>query len=457
MDIVLILLGILALLCGSVLFIVTDGNVRDFDFWFNSGSDTYKNMVGMRNAAICIMVVGGIMFMAGIIILAVRKAQEGNRRNAGIAAQRMPDIQRYCPFCGQPAGVGAFCQGCGSRLPEMTNDAQMSMQENTQKDIQENMQKGAQGSVQKKGGVSAAFILLLCMLPTVDVLNMLLDIFSLVYRYMMYPQLPMTDILSLLISAAKTVGVWCVGLLPVIVLTVMRKIDPMRIRVRDVIMWGIWCLSGLNIFHTFMQWLIVQDSGSYMLVGYFTAVDIKGKLSVSWLWPWLLLLLFLLVRSGTLRPTKIKFFVTAGLLAVWSLVLVILLPFLLFGVPETDAGVAHITDFLRTWLLGQWPDFTDAYVYAIQYLRVWACFVWLQCLVEIWFAAVYGEEKIRWSGLAFVLGLPLFTLAMTYVNLVLFGMPLLSYPQAMGAGAVIGCIALIVIYIVEKSRSQSHI
>ncbi|MBD5460584.1 MAG: hypothetical protein HDR26_06520 [Lachnospiraceae bacterium] len=338
----------------------------------------------------------------------------------------------------------------------MTNEVQMSIQENAQKNIQENMQKGAQGNVQKNGRVSAAFIVLLCMLPAVNVLNMLINIFSLIYRYMMYPQLPMTDIVSLLTSAAKTVGVWCVGLLPVIVLTVMRKIDPMRIRVRDVIMWGIWCLSGLSIFHTITQ-TIMARYGSYVLVSYLMAVNIKEKLSVSWLWPWLLLLLFLLVRSGTLRPSKIKFFVTAGVLAVWSLVLLILISFLLGGAPQAGSGAEHITDLLRSWLLGQWTGFPETtFAYAGQYLQVWACFAWLQCLVEIWFAAVYGEEKIRWSGLAFVLGLPLFTLAMTFVNLIIFQMSLSSYPLATGASAVIGCIALIIIYIVGKIRSQAH-
>lgn len=465
MDIVLILLGSLVLLCGGVLYFIADGNVRDFDYWWNNSSGSYKQMVHLRNVAIGAMVVGAILLLAGIITLVVRKMMEANRRQIEAAVGQPQNGFRLCPFCGQPAGTGKFCGQCGQKLPQADENIRAFVYPNTEtgrsrtdEGTAAGTNAGTDAAVAKKGRVGAPFILLLCVLPAVDILNMLLNMASLLYRFLLYhAELPVIDIVSMLTSAGKAVAIWCLGLLPVVVLTAMRKIDPGRVRVRDVILGGIWGLSGLNFFHTFIPSLVARYYGSSAYISYVMAVEVKGKLSFSWLWPWLLLLVFLLVRSGTLRPTKTKFFVTAGLLAVWSLVLVILLPFLLGSVPgEAASGVEKAAEVLRIWLLGQWPDLPEAYAYARQYLQVWVCFVWLQYLVEIWFVAMCGEEKIRWSGLAFVLGLPLFTFFMTIVNLVVMQILLFSYPLAMGAGAVIGCIALIVIYIVQNSRSRAH-
>lgn len=457
MDIVLILLGGLALLCGGVLYFIADGNVRDFDYWWNNGASSYREMVNLRNAAIGIMIVGAVLLLAGIIILAVRKTLEANRRQVEAAVGQSQGSTRLCPFCGQPAGTGKFCGQCGRQLPEREQGIQTDGGLRDIHTIVDSNNTHTDAAVPKKGTISVPFILLLCVLPTVDILNTLFNILSLIYRHLLHHvEVPMAEIIAILISAGKTMIVWCMGLLPILLFTAFRKIDPGRIRVRDVILWSIWSLSGLSVFRALIE-SIMSRYGISVLAGYRVAQYAEDKLSLAWLWPWLLLILFLLVRSGALRPSKIKFFVTAGLLAMWSLSLLFLIYFLFGGMTESGARMEHIADFLRIWLIGQIGQSSylpELYACVSRYLRIWALFVWLEELVEIWFVAVYGAEKLKWSGLAFVLGLPLFTFFMTFINIVVMMLGESSYPLAMGAGAVIGFIALTVLFIVEKCREN---
>lgn len=158
MDIVLILLGSLVLLCGGVLYFIADGNVRDFDYWWNNSSDSYKQMVNLRNVAIGAMVVGAILLLAGIITLVVRKMMEANRRQIEAAVGQPQNGFRLCPFCGQPAGTGKFCGQCGQKLPEVNENIRAFVCPDTETGrgrTGEGTDAGTNAAAAKKGRISA--------------------------------------------------------------------------------------------------------------------------------------------------------------------------------------------------------------------------------------------------------------------------------------------------------------
>ena len=155
----------------------------------------------------------------------------------------------------------------------------------------------------------------------------------------------------------------------ILVLVKLKKIKTTCCEFSDVIVWAgvfpINVIGGLyvNRFVASMSIGVVTGISTYSSVSSITLLS---------LWNSLCLIVFLLIRSGTVRMRKKAVIAISVFLILWSLLMVL--------------GAGGMMRLFRV----------DAasYSIAVPMYRLSAAFMWLRCLIDLFFVILFGQKKV---------------------------------------------------------------
>lgn len=220
-----------------------------------------------------------------------------------------------------------------------------------------------------------------------------------------------------------------VGLVITIFLSLRGKIAVRRVTYGDLIFPV--CLYLFLAVPTIIQYYSFYYLSSDHVFAAAIVFSIEGSYALETLWSWILLNVFLMIRSGSLTITKRKTAVVTGVLLLWSLAFAMLVPALAGSVGAAQ-GMLY---------------------FAVEMGRPYFLLMWLRRLVTLSFAVLCGRQVLRMAGrmvftMIVVLAAVLFSLAlMLWLNLGASGAAL-APTLAYGAGGVM----LLVAGKIEKSN-----
>lgn len=245
----------------------------------------------------------------------------------------------YCKYCGQRSILNSsICSECNDLLHEST-----------------------------KQKSTIPFFLIVLLGPIFNLILKAINFYeaSLVLSQVEFQNYLRSQLFSLVMNIPSSGIVYVIVIL---VLVKLKKIKTTCCEVSDVIVWtGVLPLNVIggiyiNKFIASMSLDIVTGVSAYSSASSITLLSV---------WNTVCLIVFLLLRSGTIRIGKKAIILTSVFLFFWSLLMVL--------------GAGIIIHFMRV----------DAasYSIAVSMYRLSAAFLWLRCLVDLMFAILFGENK----------------------------------------------------------------
>lgn len=154
-----------------------------------------------------------------------------------------------------------------------------------------------------------------------------------------------------------------------------ERIEPNRVTGKDTVVWLFWIALPWVTDCFISRWL-KYGMGKAMTLGYIWSQISESVFALSSLWPFLMLLTLLFVRTGKTLRTDLLFFGSGALFVLWSFLLI------LFRRPALE-------------LVGL-TDLPDAFMVAVPSF-IWSVLsLWLRRLVDFGLMLLLAKRKLRW-------------------------------------------------------------
>ena len=229
--------------------------------------------------------------------------------------------------------------------------------------------------------------------------------------------------------------IWLLGAAAVLVLVGLKKIMPRSVRWRDLT--ALALLSAVPLFQRLITAIL---SGCYMgraaQGSVFLLLAMEQTFLPLSLCFWLVTLVFLLVRSGTLRVTWKKVLICLGILVLCSAALCALrgFPLALTAEKLRDIGA-------------------DAMAYAMIFAAHHFLFFWLRGMAVLWWAADLGGKRLSLLGsVLFAAVTAAVSFGLIILLVVIFQLGMIGMAWSIALSYLAGVLVLFVFRMIGRSR-----
>lgn len=250
-----------------------------------------------------------------------------------------------------------YCKYCGRKI-------------NSDTTVCKECQRTIEGTSEPQN--AKVFYILLFAGPLITIINSVINYLTILLNGYIDGYMKSMIILSSLLKAVLNIhNNFIFYIIIIIILAKRRKIVVDNFNYGDVIIWSGPCL--LNIFFSYALIPTLNRMGDYVVAGNSGFSFMHSILTMPGMWYYVCLIVFMLLRSGTIVMKKKTMIILASVLVMWSLLLV------LFVSP-----LIHL--------------FVDATVNSYLVVRSMfssaASMMWLRHLILLWFAVLLGRREM---------------------------------------------------------------
>ena len=242
-------------------------------------------------------------------------------------------------------------------------------------------------------------------------------------------------------------GVLASTLLPVLIaslvfagilalLTATKVLDPSKVGYGDFALWAVFSVLPERVFTFALNIFAGRALGQTYYIGVTQGESMFSSLKFPYVWAFVILLIFFLLRCGKIRVTR-TFTVASASIAAGVLVII----------------SAVLTAFAPP-LARLYVPSPDVVVFCIPYLRISLLCLCLVRFVTLWFAWLWGRRKLN-LGLGFAFAAIVLILPVVLLPVIMIGMHFYVGGTALCVpiAYLLGAVLLLIVAIVKRPRS----